>query len=214
MLVSAHRDDASGSKLLGRKHTHQPDRAVADYDCGAARRDACGIGSIPASAQDIGGSEQAGDQVFGRHRVNGDQRTIGQGDAGIGSLSAGHEFAVFAGTLEAKAAVRAGVIRQAERADNKLADLDVPDFTADLCYDTAIFVSHMLGAVNGLKAAIRPKVRTADTRGRKPDDRVSGFLNLGLRNFLATDVAGNAKDCTEHTNLQFGPNARLILLGR
>ena len=87
-LVSAHRDDALGAQLLRGQHRAQADRAVADDRDRLARARPRRVGAEPAGAQDVGGRQQARDQVVGWHLRGGDQGAVGQRDAQQGGLRA------------------------------------------------------------------------------------------------------------------------------
>ncbi len=72
-----------------------------------------------------------------------DQRAVGERHARKRRLRAAHELALLAGRLEAKAAMRTGVVGDAEGAHDELAGLDGLDRAADLDHHAAIFVAHV-----------------------------------------------------------------------
>ena len=120
-LVAAHRDDALRAHLLGRENAHQADRAVADDDDRRAGSDTRRIGRIPAGAQHVRSRQQVGNEIGGGNLGGRHQRAVGQRHAGVGRLRPGHELALLAGGLEAELAMRAGVVGDAEGADDELA---------------------------------------------------------------------------------------------
>ena len=63
-LMTAHRDDALGTHLLGGKHTEEADRTVTDDGNRAAGLHVGGFGGEPAGAHDIGERQQIRDQVI------------------------------------------------------------------------------------------------------------------------------------------------------
>lgn len=85
--------------------------------------------------------------------------------------------------------MRAGIVGDDERPDDELAGSNRPHIATDLDDDTAIFMAHVLRRVDGLEAAIRPKVRAANAGSRKLDDGVGGFDYFRFRDFLAANVA-------------------------
>ena len=86
--VAAHGDDALGAELAGGEDAEQPDGAVTDDGDGLAGSDLGGDGGEPAGAEDVGGGQQAGDQVVVRHAGGGDEGAVGVGDAGAFGLGA------------------------------------------------------------------------------------------------------------------------------
>ena len=78
-------------------------------------------------------------------------------------------------------AVRAGVVREAERADDELAgpyrrhvaptSLTMPQYSWPMC----------VGSSTGCKPAVGPEVGAADAGGREPDDRVGRLLGSSAR---------------------------------
>jgi hypothetical protein len=64
-LVAAHGDDLLGSELPGGEHGEQPDGTVADDGDRLSGAGFGGHGSEPAGAEDIGGRQQARDQLVG-----------------------------------------------------------------------------------------------------------------------------------------------------
>ena len=122
-LVAAHDDDALGAELARGEDAVEADGAVADHDDGLARADLGGHGTEPAGAQDVGGGEEARDQVGVGDLRGGDEGAVGKRDAGVLGLGADRPdgLAVDAGALVAGSADLAGVVRREERADDELA---------------------------------------------------------------------------------------------
>ena len=123
-LVAAHDDDPPGLHLLRREHAHEADRAVADNDDGRAWLYTRSVGGVPAGAEHVRRRQQARDQIVVRHLRRCHQRAIGERDARQRRLRACHEFALLARRLKAKAAMRTGVVGQAERSDDELSRMD------------------------------------------------------------------------------------------
>jgi hypothetical protein len=60
--------------------------------------------------------------------------------------------------VKAELAVRAGIVGQAERADDELPRADGSDLAADFDDDAAVFVTHVSRTIRRLQSAIRPQV--------------------------------------------------------
>ena len=202
-LVAAHRDDPPGAHLLRGEHAHEPDRAVAHDDDRRAGLHARGVGRIPAGAEHVRSGEQARDQIVRRQFRRRDQRAVGERHARQRRLRAGHELALLARRLKAEAAMRAGVVGDAERADDELARPDGRDGAADLFDDAAIFVAHRHRLRDGVQPAIGPQVGPADAGRRQPDDGVGRLEDLRLGDLLATHVARPIKNRSQHRALSF-----------
>jgi hypothetical protein len=94
--------------------------------------------------------------------------------------------------------VGAGVVGKNERADDELAGLDGLDLVADLDDHAAIFMAHVKGLGDGVRAAIGPEVGTADAGCRELDDGVGGLENRGFGDFLEANVAGAVENGCKH----------------
>jgi hypothetical protein len=92
----------------------------------------------------------------------------------------------------------AGVVGGHERADDVVADLDVPHLVADLLDDPDVLVAHRGGAVQRLDPAVRPEVRPADAGGGHPDHRVGRLDDPRVLALLDPDVAGRVHDNSTH----------------
>src|SRR5207302_2732841 len=121
-LVAAHGDDALGAEVLGGQHGEEPHGSVADNGDRLARRDLGSGCSEPAGAEDVGGGEEAGDEVVGWDLRGGNEGAVGERDPGELRLCANgaHQFAVEAGALVAGAADLARVVGSEERPDDEL----------------------------------------------------------------------------------------------
>ena len=105
----------------------QADRAVADDGDGLARAGFGGDGTEPAGAEHVGGGQEVGDQIVGRHLRGGDQGAVGKRDAhplGLGAACGAEDLTVDAGGLVAGPADLAGVVGGEERPDDELARAD------------------------------------------------------------------------------------------
>ncbi|ESX24585.1 hypothetical protein X767_10765 [Mesorhizobium sp. LSJC264A00] len=196
--VPAHGDDALGAHLLGRKHAHQADRTIADHHHRRSFADLGCVGRIPAGAEHIGHSQQVRDEFGRRHFGGGDQCAIRQRYTGVRRLRARHELALHTRRLEAEAAMRAGVVGEAERADDELAGTDRAHLCADLDDDAAIFVAHMHRPGDRLQPTIGPQVRAADAACRQLDDGVRRPHDFRIGDFLAAYVARFVKNGCKH----------------
>lgn len=214
--VAAHRDDACGAQFLGGDDPGQADRPVTDDDHRGAGLDLGGDGRVPACAHDVGQRQQAGDQVVGRLVGGGDQGAVGRRDTDVIGLAGAHELAVHTRGLVAVAAVRTGVVRGGERADDELARLDGGDLAADLLDDADVLVAHRVGLVHGVDTAVVPQVGAADAGGGGADDRVGGPEDLRLGNVLDTDVTGLVDDGCAHggVSAREGAQGRVRVLTR
>src|SRR5207247_6564327 len=88
-----------------------------------------------------------------------------------------------------------------------LPGLNRGDGASDLLDNAAVFVAHRGWLSNRLDAAIRPEVRSANARGRDPDDgigRLDDFRGLAL---LETDVARPVQNSSLH---DLSPLLRLL----
>src|SRR5271166_5457195 len=188
-LVAAHDDDPTGLHLLRREHAHEADCAVADNDDGRAWLYTRSVGGVPAGAEHVRCCEQARDQIVVRRVRRCHERAIGEGDARQRRLRACHEFALLARRLKAKAAMRTGVVGQAERSDDELSRMDGFYRAADLFDDAAILVAHRHRRFDVVQATEGPKVRAADAGRRQADDGVGRLEDFRLGNFLATHIA-------------------------
>lgn len=158
-----------------------------------------GIGRIPAGAQYVGGRKQMRDQVGARHLGCRNERAIGQWHAREWRLGSGHEFALHARRLEAVLAVRASVVGQAKRADDKLAGSHGLHVPAHLDDHAAVLVAHVGRSAIGLKPAVRPQIGTANAGGRQLYDGVRRFQDLGIFDLLEADIAWPVHHCSKHS---------------
>src|SRR5271166_4861398 len=186
-LMAAHRDDPPGAHLLCRENTHQSDGAIThDRNCRAGLHTP-GIRRVPAGSEHVACRKQARDQVVIGQLGRCDQRSVGERHARQRRLRAGHEFALLTGRLETEPAMRAGVVGNAEGANDELAWPNRGHRAADLLDDAAIFVAHGHRGTDFVQAAEGPEVRPADAARREPDDRVRRMEDLGLGYLLATN---------------------------
>src|SRR5437588_2161251 len=191
-LMAAHDDDPLPAEVPGSQHGKKSDCAVADDGDGLARRDLGRHGCEPAGSQDIGGGEEARDEVVGRHLWGGDKGAVGERDAGQFRLrpDGAHELAMDAGALIAGAADLAGVVRSEERPDDELARLDRRDGAADRFDDADVLVAHRRGRLHGLNTSVRPQVRAADAGSGEANDGVGRLDDGRVLALLEPKVAG------------------------
>ena len=99
-----------------------------------------GDGGEPAGAEHVRGGQQRRDQVGVGHAGGRDEGAVGQRDPRVLGLGArdGTGSTVHAVRLVAGLADLAGVVGGEERADDEVADLDVPDVRADLLDDADV----------------------------------------------------------------------------
>ena len=161
------------------------------------------VGRVPAGAEHVRHGEIARDQIIGGQLGRGDQRAVGERDPRQRRLRPAHEFALLAGGLEAEAAMRAGIVGEAEGADDELTRSHGRDRAADFLDDAAIFVTHRHRRVDGVQTPERPEIGTADAARRKPDDGVGRLLDFRLGDLFAANVAGAIKHCCEHVIISF-----------
>ena len=143
-LVPAHRDDPVRAELLGGQNGEQADRAVPDHGDGLARAGFGGDGAEPAGAENIGGGQEAGQQIVGGDIRCGDQGAVGQRhpqQLGLRALRTDW-LTVDAGALVAGPADVAGVVGGEERPDHELAGFDRGDRAADFFDDPDVFMAH------------------------------------------------------------------------
>jgi hypothetical protein len=201
--VAAHGDDPLGPQVPGGQHGEQPDRAVPDHGHGLAWAGLGGHGAEPAGAEDVGGGEEARDQIRGRQVGGGDEGAVGQGDPQqLGLRTPGADgLPVDARALITGPADLAGVVRGEERADHELTWLDRADAPADFLDDAGVLVTHRGGPVDLLDAPVGPQVRAADAGGREPDDRVGRLDDGGILAHFDADVPRTVHDCSSHGGL-------------
>jgi len=207
-LVAAHGDHAGGAELPRRQHAHQADRAVAHHHGGTTGLHPRRHGGVPAGAEHVGGGQQAGNQVVIGLLVQRDQRAVGQRHASELRLRTGHEFALHAGGLEAVAAVRTGVVRQAEGTDDELPRLDRGDGAADLDHGAAVLVAHVHRPFDLVQPAVGPQVGAADAGGGQPDGHVGRLLQGRLGHLLDAHVAGGVELGSQHGDRSSGKVVR------
>ncbi|MNL70624.1 hypothetical protein D3C87_1956560 [compost metagenome] len=94
--------------------------------------------------------------------------------------------------------MRAGIVREAEGADDELARLDGLDRTADFNHHAAIFMAHGERRGDFVGAAIGPQIRSADAGCGQFDDGIRRLEDLRLGDFLAANVAGTMENCRKH----------------
>src|SRR5262249_9478867 len=99
--------------------------------------------------------------------------------------------------LIAVAADDASVVGSRERAHHELSGLDIPNLFPNLFNDAAVLVSHRGRLRDGLNAAIRPKVRSADTCGREAKDGICRLDDCRLGPILKTNITR----AVEHSSL-------------
>ena len=102
-------------------------------------------------------------------------------------------------TREDRAAMRTGVVRDAEGTHDELTRLDGLDGTADFDHHAAIFMAHVHGLADLVQPAIGPEIGAADAGRRKHDDGVGQVNDLGFGDLLAADVAWAIKNRSEHS---------------
>ena len=206
VLVAGEGDDLLSPQGLGGQDGGQAHGAVADHRDGLAGAGLGGDGPEPAGSQDVGGGQQRGDDlgVLGLAAGNDDEGSVGQGHARVLGLGVPDEAAVGAARLEAVLADLAGVVAQAEGADDEVADLDVRDLVADLDDGAHVLVAHGAGLLHGGDAPVGPQVRAAHAGGLELDDGVGGLDDVGDLAVLDTDVSGGVHDDAAHRGGQGG----------
>jgi hypothetical protein len=115
-FVSAHRDSSFGAEPPGGQDGEQPDRPVPDDGDGLSWLDVGGDGAEPARAEDVGGCEQARDELVRRNVGGGYQGAVGErypGQLGLGADGA-HQLGVHAAALVPGPADLACVVRGPE----------------------------------------------------------------------------------------------------
>jgi hypothetical protein len=208
--VTAHRDDPLRTHLPGGEHAEEADRTVAHDHDRAARLHIRRVGGEPAGAQDIGGRQQARDQVVRRQARGGHQGAVRERDAQPRRLRAADELGLLAGRLVAVLADGAGVVGREERADDELARPDRPDRAADFLDDAAIFVPHRCRRGDRLKAAIGPKIGATHAGRRDLDDGVGRLDDPGQVAFLEAHIARAVKDGSLHGRIPSLSDAGLL----
>jgi hypothetical protein len=190
--VSAHGDNPVGAELLSGEDGEQPDGAVTDDGDGLAGPGLGGDGAEPAGTEDVGGGEEARDQVTGRNVGGGDQRAVSQRDPQPLRLGAfgSDACAVDARRLVAGPTDLAGVVGGEKRTDHELARLDRRYLGADLLDDPGVLMTHWRRPAEWVRASVRPEVRAADTSGGQPDDRVGRRHDLRFGALLDPNVTG------------------------
>ena len=200
VLVAGGGDDLLSPQGFGGQDGGQTHGAVADHRDGLAGAGLGRHGSEPSGAQDIGGGQEGCDDVgvIGPAAGNDDEGSVGQGHARVLGLGVADEAAVGAARLVAVLADLAGVVAQAEGADDEVADLDVLDVVADLDDGAHVLVAHGAGLLQGLDAPVGPQVRAAHAGGLELDDGVGGFDDVGDLAVLDADVTGGVHDDAAH----------------
>ena len=196
--------------MLGGEHGRQTDRTVTDNRDGLAGRDLGGHGGEPAGTEDVGRRQQRRNQIgLGLTRCRNESaiRVRNAGLLGLGANRLGYELAIHALGLITGPANLASVVGDDERADDEVADLDVPHRVADLLDNPDVLVPHHL-VVGRLDPPVRPQVRPADTGCGQPDDRVSGLDDLRVFAFLHSDIAGAIHDYATHQSSLLASAAR------
>src|SRR5262249_55028757 len=125
------------------------------------------------------------------------QRAVSKRNAQQARLRTAHELALNTPGLIAVAADDASVVGSRERAHHELSGLDIPNFFTNLFNDAAVLVSHRGRLRDGLNAAIRPKVRSADTSGREAKDGIRRLDDCRLGPILETNITR----AVEHSSL-------------
>jgi hypothetical protein len=196
--ATAHRDDPLSTHLPGGEHAEEADRTVAHDHDRAARPHVRRVGGEPAGAQDIGGRQQARDQVVRRQARGGHQGAVRERDAQPRRLRAADELGLPAGRLVAVLTDGAGVVGREERADDELAGPDRPDGAADLLDDAAVLVPHRGRLGDRLEAAVGPKIRAAHAGRRDPDDGIRRLHDLRGVALLEAHIAWAVEDGSVH----------------
>ncbi|TDO51720.1 hypothetical protein EV643_103459 [Kribbella sp. VKM Ac-2527] len=167
--MTAERDDPLRTQLLGGKDAEQSYRPVT-YD--RNRLAGAGLGSHggePTGAEYVGSGHQGRDQLRVGHPRCGDQRAVGQRDAGPLGLGTdrSHQHAVYAVRLITRPADLAGVVGRPERADHEIAHLDVAHLVAPVLDDTDVLVTHhwwSTGSAPRYGHRSLPQMQVADSR--------------------------------------------------
>ena len=110
---------------------------------------------------------------------NDDEGPVGRATARVLGLGVPDEPTVGAARLEAVLADLAGVVAQAEGADDEVADLDARDLVADLDNGAHVLVAHGAGLLHRGDTPVTPQVRAAHAGGLELDDGVGGFDDVG-----------------------------------
>jgi hypothetical protein len=126
-LVAAHGDDPFRAEVLCTQHGEQADCTITDHGNGLPGAGFGSDGTEPASAEHVGGGEEARDQVRRRPFGGGHEGAVGERNAGQFRLRSdgAHALAVDARALVAGPADLARIVRGEERADHELTGLDV-----------------------------------------------------------------------------------------
>ena len=167
--VTAHRDDPFGAELLGGQHAEQADRAVAHHGHRLAGADLGGDGAEPAGAEDVGGGQQARDQIGVGGTPGVATRVPSASGTRIRSAWAPPRCRGSRGDarrLVAGLADLAGVVGGEERPDHELARRDRGDLGADLL-PMPTYSCPIGRRPTELDAAVGPQVGPADAGRRQ-----------------------------------------------
>ena len=156
--MAGHCNDPLRTHLLRGEHAEETNGAVPD-DCHRRTRfDIRRLGSEPAGTENIGGRQQAREQVVRREVLSRNERPIREWDAQHWGLRTNDGLHVLAAGRVSVATVRAGVVRREERSNDELTAFDGFHAATDFFDDAAILVTHRRRLLHFIDAAIRPKV--------------------------------------------------------